>query len=397
MNKEEIKENISKGIEEGKKKVEKLSKTISNKINEAKDKATNNFYDYIDFYGDFSFSEREFNEIDNVILSMLTYVDFNNVVREDSKERISIQDAASKYFKNHSKDGKENTIVANRVGIKLLDKIKDKKRFKDIKLFNYLYIANEDSQFSACTFDLGKNIYFIGFEGTDFLISGWEEDCKMAYDFPVEAHILARKYINKFTISNAKLIVGGHSKGGNLALVAAMYANFFVKRRIIKIYSNDGQGLRKAQLESKNYKKIEKKYIHIIPNSSIVGLLLRHNNDYIVVKSNVPGFVSHDPCTWQINYDTFQRAKLSRFSKVFDEGFSKWLDNYDDEKRKMFVEDVFNILRENNINTLLQFKENYKLIKSVLKSSKNINPLVKEMGLELIKVISKTNLEYPLL
>ena len=79
-------------------------------------------------------------------------------------------------------------------------------------MFNFSYNCNSNSQFSAVTFDLGDGLYFIGFEGTDELISGWEEDCEMSYKFPVEAHILAKKYINKFTISNAKLILGGHSK-----------------------------------------------------------------------------------------------------------------------------------------------------------------------------------------
>ena len=175
-----------------------------------------------------------------------------------------------------------------------------------------------------------------------------------------------------------------------------MYANFFVKMRIKKIYSNDGQGLREKEYESKQYKKIAKKYIHIIPNSSIVGLLLNHDNNYKVVKSNMPGFVSHFPSTWQVNYNTFERTKLSRFSKVFDEGFAKWLSNYDEEQRELFVESAFKILKDNNIETLLQFNENYKLIFDILKSSKDINPVVKDMSIELFKVITKTNLEYPL-
>lgn len=396
MNKEELKKNIDEGIKKGKKAVKKLSKKITDKINEAKDKASNDYFDYIDYYGDYTFEEREFNEIDNVILSMLTYVDFNNIVSE-KKEKKSIKEVSDEFFDKYSKKEIENDYTSDKEGIKLLKKIKNKERFKNIKLFNYSYSSSEGSQFSAVTFDLGNNLYYIGFEGTDELISGWKEDCKMSYEFPVEAHILAKKYINKFTISNAKLIVGGHSKGGNLALVASMYANFFVKMRIKKVYSNDGPGLRQKQFESKRYKKIENKFIHIIPNSSIVGLLLKHKNSYKVVRSNVPGFLSHYPGSWQINYNTFERAKLSRFSRVFDEGFSKWLNKYDEGERELFVESIFSILADYNINTLLQFKKNYKLIFNVLKSTKGINPVVKEMAKDLLKVISKTNLEYPLL
>ena len=395
MNKEELKISIIKGISEGKKIAKNIGKKISQKIEEAKDKSSNDYFDYIEYYN-YTFEEREFNEIDNVILSMLTYVNYKGIV-SDTKKKITLEEASEKFFKKHSRADINKYFPSEREGVKLLKKVCNKKRYKDIKLFNYSYSFNDGSQFSAVTFDLGNHLYYVGFEGTDELVSGWKEDCKMSYEFPVEAHVLAKKYINKFTISNAKLIIGGHSKGGNLALVAAMYANFFVKMRIKKVYSNDGQGLRKKQFESNRYKRLEKKFVHIIPNSSIVGLILKHKNSYRVVKSNVPGFLSHYPGSWQINYNTFERAKLSRFSKVFDEGFSRWLDNYDEEQRELFVESVFGILKEHNIETLLQFQENYKLIFSILKSTKGINPIVKDMGKDLLKVISKTNLEYPLL
>ena len=175
-----------------------------------------------------------------------------------------------------------------------------------------------------------------------------------------------------------------------------MYSNFFVRMRIKRIYSNDGQGLRKEELESNRYRKIERKYIHIIPNSSIVGLFLNSTGNDKVIKSSMPGFISHAPSTWQINYNTFERTKLSRFSKVFNEGFSKWLEKYTDEEKEMFVKAVFDILRENKIETLMQFKDNYKLVSKVLKTSKTVDPKVKDMLKELVKVISKTNLEYPL-
>lgn len=395
MNKEDFKKNINKGIDKGKNVVKKISKKIEDKINEAKEKSEHNYYNYIEYYGDYSFEEREFNEIDNVILSMIIYIDFTGIVSK-SKKKKKLSDVSKELYEKYTKDQIDNFFASDKEGARLLKKISTKRRYKDISMFHYSSNRNSSSQFSAVTFDLGSNYYFIAFEGTDELISGWEEDLKMSYTFPVEAHVLARKYINKFTISNAKLILGGHSKGGNLALVSAMYSNFFVKVRIKKIYSNDGPGLRKEQFESKRYKRLEKKYVHIIPNSSIVGLFLKHSNENKVIKSSMPGFISHAPSTWQINYNTFERAKLSRFSKVFDEGFSKWLAKYNNEERELFTKGFFDILRENKIETLLQFRDNYNLVTKVVKTSKNIDPKVKDMALDLVKVISKTNLEYPL-
>ena len=353
-----------------------------------------NIFDYAKYYGDYTFKDRPFNEIDNLVFSSLAYIDFNNVVSE-SRKTISIENAY-KLFKDTYKPRKKE-MLAVKNAIKLFELIYNTKRFKDIMLMNYKYVGDEVSQFSAISFMLDKKHYYVAFEGTDSLLSGWEEDCKMAYHFPIEAQILAKNYLDKnFTTKRCNLIVGGHSKGGNLALVASMYANYFVRKKIKKIYSNDGQGLRKAQIESKFYEKIESKFIHIIPNYSIVGLLLRHKDNYIVVKSNKIGPLAHDLTTWQVSYDHLEKDHLSRSSKVFDEGFTRWLDKYDDEKRKLFVKEIFQIMKDNGIKDLMEIKLKKELILNIVKQSKEINPLIKEMTIELFKVIGKTNFEYPL-
>lgn len=377
--------------------IDKAKNKIVSRIKKIEDENTNNIYDYVSYYGKYSFSYKKFNEIDNLIFSFLAYINLEGIVSSNERNKLTLNEIKKIYFEKYTKKDIDKLMFTTREAVKLLDLLGDSHRYKDINVYNYLYVGDENSQFSAATFEINKKLCYVAFEGTDMLISGWEEDCKMAYNFPVTAQILAKKYLDRFTLKNVKLIVGGHSKGGNLALVSSMYSNYFVKKKIINIYSNDGQGLRKAQIESKYYEKIKDRYIHIIPNSSIVGLLLRHENNYIVVKSNMPGLLSHDMLTWQVSFDHLEKARLSRFSKVFDDGFLSWLDKYDDEKRKLFVKSVFDILRENNIETLLQFKENYKELIKVIKSSKNINPMVKEMTLDLVKVIAKTNLEYPLL
>ena len=377
-------------------KIKQAKIEITQKINKVKDNSSNNYLDYIEYYGDNTFEEKELNEIDNVILSVLSYVDFSGIVEDNDRNKITIEEASELFFKKYSQKEIDGMFVSEKEGIKLLKALSITKRFKDLKLFNYLYKSDDSSQFSALTIEIKKNLYFVSFEGTDKLLSGWEEDCKMAYNFPVEAHVHAKKYMDRYTMKKVKLIIGGHSKGGNLALVAGMYSNYFVKKKIIKIYSNDGQGLRKAQIESKYYQKIKDRFVHIIPNSSVVGLLLRHENDYIVVKSNKPGLFSHSALTWQISYDHFEKTTLTRFSKVFDDGFSKWLDKYDDEKRKKFVNEIFKVFYSNNLKTLLDIKIKKDLIINLINKSKEIDPEVKEMASDLLKVIAKTNLEYPL-
>ncbi len=251
---------ISLGLKLGQKVVER----ISERLEDLKDLISHDFFDYADYYCDYTFEEKEFNEIDNAILAMLAYIDYTGIVSEDSKEKKTLNEVAKEYFSKYTKDDIDNHISGMKTAIYLLKAVSNKKRYKDILLFNYLYEGNSESQFSAVTFDLGNKTYYVAFEGTDALISAWEEDFKMSYKFPVAAHKKAKKYLRKYTFKNVKLIVGGHSKGGNLALVGSMYTNFLVRWKIKKIYSNDGQGLRDEQINSRRYKRIEKKYVHII-------------------------------------------------------------------------------------------------------------------------------------
>ena len=353
-----------------------------------------NIFDYVDIYKDYTFLDKSFNEVDNVIFSTLAYVDYNFIVSNNKSNKLTIKEVGDTYFSIHKRQDKINMLAAKE-GIKLLKKVKDTNRYKDILMYSYKYIGNEESQFSAITFEINKDLCYVAFEGTDQLISGWKEDCKMAYEFPVIAHKYATKYLNyNFLFSNKRIIVGGHSKGGNLALVSSMCCNYFVKNKIINVYSNDGQGLRKAQIESNKYASISDKFIHIIPQFSIVGLLLRHDQNYTVIHSTKAGALAHCTSYWKVEDDHFVRDELSPFSKILDEGIITWLNKYDDEKREKFVNSVFNILEENDVKSLLQLKKEIKLVFKVLKSTKDLDPIVAEMIKDLLKVINDTNKEF---
>lgn len=349
-----------------------------------------NVLDYISYYGRHSFDEKEFNEVDNLIFSMLSYVDYSDVFKED----ITIEEIGELYLQKYG--NKKYVLSSINDGVDVLRKAYKSNRFKDVLMSHYYYEADEKSQCSAVTFKINESLCYVAFEGTDSLLSGWEEDCQMAYEYPVKAHKNAIDYLNK-TIVNSDLIVGGHSKGGNLALVASMECADKVKNLIKTVYSNDGQGLRKEQFESKEYESIKDRFIHIIPNYSVVGLLLENDDNYVVVKSNKKGFFAHSGMTWQVSYDHLEKEHLSRFSKVFSDSFSTWLDKISDKDRKKFVKEAFKLFYDNNITSLEQVEVNKDLIVTLFNTSKTLDESVKEMAKELIRVIRKTNLEYPLI
>lgn len=351
---------------------------------------------YILKYGNYTFSEEPFNEVDNLVFSVLAYIDYNEIVSNNNQNKKTLEKVGQEFFNKHKnlKSYLKKQIFAVRNGIKILDLVRNTKRFKDILLYNYSYIGDKLQQFSAVTFEINHKLIYVAFEGTDQLLSGWEEDFRMVYEFPVEAQKAAINYLNKFTFKNKKIIVGGHSKGGNLALVSSMYTNFIVKRKILKIYSNDGQGLRLKQKNSPQYKSIKERYTHIIPNYSVVGMLLRHDTDYKVVKSTKFGLESHDALTWVTEEKEFKNAPLSRFSKTIEECLEEWLDKYTDEERKRCVTKIFDIFREHKINSLIDIIENKKNIIKLLKSTMSIDKEVSNMFKDLFNIIKKSNIDY---
>jgi len=350
-----------------------------------------NVIDYINKYGDYKFEQVDINEIDKLIFSIISYVDFKGIIPSNGT-KITLEEAGYIFFNNNTKKDIRNNILAVRFAIGVLDKLRKKDRYKDLFLYNYVYIGDENQQFAALSIDLGKNIVYVSFEGTDQLISGWEEDCKMSYRFPVPAQKQAKKYLNKyFTFRKCKLIIGGHSKGGNLSLVSSMYCNFLVRNKILEIYSYDGQGLRKKQIESKRYKRIKPRYTHVIPNNSIIGLILRHDSDYKVIKSNRPGILAHSVSTWMIENTFFKPAELSKSSKIVDVSITKWLDKYSDAQRKEFVKYIFDVFKKNNIIDLVEIMRDYRLLLRLIRDTTRIDSHVVDMTKDLIKVLKYYN------
>lgn len=345
-----------------------------------------NLFSFIDKYGDYSFDEIAFTEVDNVIMAMLSYVDLEGIVSKNSFNPKKLSVVGEEFFLKHNQKEKNIRTVKN--AIKILRYIKDIKRYKDLLLYNYEYKFSGDNQFGALTIEINNDLIYVSFEGTDQLIGGWKEDFMMSYMFPVDSQKLAINYVNRrFWFTRKKIILGGHSKGGNLALVAGMYANMFVLNKIVNIYNNDGPGLLSEYFNSKNYKNIEDKLISIVPNYSVIGLLLNHRTDIEVIKSFRKSVLAHDTTTWVVNDLKFERTELSSFGKKFDEKLLEWLKSYELDERKTFVLQLFDIFDRAKVVSLIDIMDNKKLIFTLITESKGLDRNTKVMLKELLLLI----------
>lgn len=344
-------------------------------------------HEYIKEYGNYTFLEKEFTEVDNVIFSLLSYIDFSEIVPGIKLGKITLKEASNKFYKKYTKKEINNNILSVRHASYLLKELASTKRYQDLLLYNYYYEVTFDMQFGAlCIMLPNKNIY-VSYEGTDSYISGWKEDCMFTYMFPTKAQREAVNYLNKaISLFNHKIYIGGHSKGGNLALVASMYCKPIIRHKIINIFNNDGPGLRKNEFESNEYKRISSKLITYVPKSTVVGMLLRHTDNYIVVDSKNKTFMQHDATSWLIENDKFKKAEISDFSKKLEKGITTWLDRLNDEKREKFITSLFSILKKAEVHDLNEFRKSKinSMIK-ILKETKNLDKETRNMILICLK------------
>lgn len=334
-----------------------------------------NVISYINKYQNVSFKQEKLNEIDNMIFSNLVYLNFKGIV--SSKDRkTTLEDVGNIFFKKYKKRDMIKLGVGQLDAYEILEKIYKSKRYKNIFLSNYKYIGNLDQQFGAICFSYTKNNIYVAYQGTDNLLSGWFENFSSSYLKMNNCQKSAIKYLNRFIKNQVKtIIIGGHSKGGNLALISAMYSNRIINKKIIKIYSNDGYGVNKEQYNSVKYKRIKNRYYHFAPQNTLVSLFMY--SDLIVIKSFKIDFICHDMKTWLVNDKNLMITELSEKSKNIKNKLDDWVNNTSKEEKKKSVEFYFNILKENEIYSLNDF---YSLKKSIrLLNSINNNDNLKKL------------------
>lgn len=168
----------------------------------------------------------------------------------------------------------------------------------------------------------------------------------MSFIRPIPSQLEAAEYVNEtIKYSRRKIRLGGHSKGGNLAIYAAVKAKPSLKRRIIAVYNNDGPGFDREMIESEEYRQMLPKIKTIVPEHSVVGMLLEHEEKYMIVKSSQTGIMQHDAMSWQVCGNRFETVKsVDRTSRMLNEALSNWINGLSRMQRSEFVETLFAII-----------------------------------------------------
>ncbi|MFD2117134.1 Mbeg1-like protein [Paenibacillus yanchengensis] len=315
-----------------------------------------NIMDYLDWRGDLSFSQSPFNEVDSLILSQLVYVNFDYIVPTKwNQASVTIEEAANRYFSMYSEEQMEQMGYIVRISLPLLRKLALAPRFANVRLSKFGNIIDLDStkQFAAMHVALDDGSTFVAFRGTDNTIVGWRENFNMSIRMPVASQYEAVCYLEDTVGEGEQLLrLGGHSKGGNLAVYAAIMCKAEMKERIVEVYNHDGPGFDKKMISSEAYQQILSKVRTIVPQSSIVGMLLEHQEEYTIVQSKASILMQHEAFSWEVMGNCFVRGEsVERKSEVLDQTLKSWLTKLDQKERTSFISALFHVFEVGDIRT----------------------------------------------
>lgn len=312
-----------------------------------------------------TFENEPFTDVDSLVLSWLSYLAFPKEVFE-GKKHVYIRDA---FLAEHF-EKMVYGVLSPEDTIKLLSAVSASPRFRNMELLNYEKTLDYDTstQFAAITFKIARDLYYVAFRGTDGTLIGWKEDFDMTLDGPIAAQSMAHDYLERFARSHrGAFFIGGHSKGGNMAVYAAAKANKRLKNRIIKIFSHDGPGFPQEELEEKGFIEIRDKIEKTIPQSSLVGLTFEQECEYKIVKSNTVFVRQHNLFSWEIvNGKLNVKDDLSSDAKRIYKGLNTWLDGIELEERKELIDVVFGVLEETGASDFTELATNWKSSLAVL-------------------------------
>ena len=353
-------------------------------------------FDYLDHVTYDSIYDRPFKELDVLALTELTYLPFDRIVPQGDTTNIEVRLSDATELIDRTTD-----FIVTDQHLQLVDSLTTSKRFKNIKLLNYVdeYDLDVQKQFAAMTYRLTMDVYLVVFRGTDDTLIGWKEDFHMTYMDHIPAQRRAASYLQHVMkeFPKGRFMVAGHSKGGNLAAYACSYLPDQLFKQVDTIYCYDAPGLNKSIIKTEGYQRIAHLIHRYVPQGSIVGMMLEVPEPATIVKSRAfGGFAQHDAFTWMVEKDGFVTLdQTSPDSQQMDQTLKQWVQEVPDSQLKKFFDTFFGLFLDagvTSINDLMNLK-NFSKIKDIFQNTQDLDPTEREMLERLAKQLIDTRVK----
>ena len=329
-----------------------------------------------------------FNDVDNAILSMFSYINWTEVIHPDTV--IKMEDAWKRYLAIHPETDPDRDLY------KMMSLCAASERYDDCWLMHYVREINQDleTMFSAITIRLPDHSYFVSFEGTESSIVAWKEDFNMTYMFPVPAQTSASNYLkNTFAGRFSKYRLGGHSKGGNLAIYAAVMLG--KPDHIISVYNNDGPGFNNEFLLTPEYLAIKPKIESLIPQSSVIGQLMNNDIDEKIIMTSTRDIAwQHSVFSWEVDVNQFLEAdKTSNEGLFFQTAINRWNSEMTVEQKMVFMNAFYDTLVELGIeNSRDILGKKMAILRAFMNKAARFDDSTRKIIMDVLKALFQSNI-----
>lgn len=300
-----------------------------------------------------SLEERPIGDVDSLVLSCLSYY---RLPREAAAARthwgIPLRDVfRAEWFREMTRDLWDPDGL-----VRLLAHVVASPRLRDLRVSDYVddFDVEAEKQFSAMTLRLPTGDAYVSFRGTDNSLVGWKEDFDMAFETRIPSQLAARDYLERVapTISGG-IYLGGHSKGGNLAVFALSTCSERVVSRVRRAFSHDGPGFTSETLDATRREGRAHLVSKTVPRSSLIGMLFEQQEDYAVVESSTAGLTQHNPFSWVVDGLDFALAEgISPGAGFLDDSLNQWIGSMTRAERAGAVNALFSVLYASGKDTL---------------------------------------------
>ncbi len=327
-----------------------------------------NMVSYVNFMGDRTFREKKLNNADIMLFTALIGEDIED---PEGVYGYTLKELAAKKAENtdegpegvpaarpeNAPSGEDDEALLEARKTLVLNKMGDSPRFANVILRDYRAEIDKEKEttFYAATFLLSKHEVLIVFRGTDGTLMSWKENFNSLYKLPTPGQLMAREYLEKaieVTVKKPfmKYYVTGHSKGGNLALYASMYADPRVKKKITHAFLYDAPGFLRDMREEPAFTEIKDRITSYVPEGCVIGKLMNQPCEPNVVRAAGKGVFQHDSFNWIVGPEGLAVAKTTNeFSERLSGQINEWIEHIPMKDREKVVNELFDVFRKNGI------------------------------------------------
>ncbi len=358
-----------------------------------------NMHDYLTWRGDISFEERPFNIADNVILATLSYLDFSGIVAGERQGRsIKLSLACQRLLDRAGDDVAPFVRSLARLDARFVQLVGQSRRFGSAMLHSYADIVDESRslQFAALQVDLPSGETYVSFRGTDTTLVGWRENFMLGFEVTEaqrEARIYLEQALARAQERGRRVLVGGHSKGGNLAEYASVTCARDLRECIVAVYTNDGPGMSPDVMRADSREVLGDRLVRVVPTYSVIGMLFSRPDDpCTIVRSNATGIGQHDPITWQMQPTGLAEAsELLPDCRVLNESIAEWAAGVPLDERERMTDEVFDALEAGGANTFDEIAATPEGRQKVLRALLETDDKTRDLAMALVERMVNTS------